>query len=97
MLEESFSKQDKRFIRVIIYAFRAITFVAYVGIVGILIFAGWAWKTGWKEVHEILWPTIGTCILCAGSIWGSNLLKKLLLHRTPAEAPGVTPEMNSEN
>jgi hypothetical protein len=94
MSEETFSKQDKQFTGLLLYAFRAITFVAYVGIVGILIFAGWAWKTGWKEVHEILWPTIGTCILCAGSIWGSSLLRKLLVHQISREAP---PEMNSES
>ena len=79
MSEENLSKQDERFKRFLLYALKGITFVAYVGIVGILIFAGWAWKTGWKEMHEMLWPIIGICILCAGSIWGANLLRKLLV------------------
>jgi hypothetical protein len=97
MSQEDYSKQDKRFTRFLLYALKAITFVGYVGIVGILIFAGWAWKTGWKEVHEMVWPVIGICILCAGSIWGSNLLGKLIVYQSSPEAPGVSPEMNSKN
>jgi hypothetical protein len=95
MSEENFSEQDKRFTHFLLYALKGIRFVAYVGIVGTLIFAGWAWKSGWKEVHEMLWPIIGICILCAGSIWGSNLLGKLLVYQISAK--GVSPETNSKN
>jgi len=79
MSEINSAKQDERFRHFLLYVLKGITFVAYAGIVGVLVFAGWAWKIGWKEMHEMLWPIIGICILCAGSIWGSKLLRKLLV------------------
>jgi hypothetical protein len=78
MYEES-SKEDKTFKAFLILVFKIMEVVGYVGLVVVLLAVGWTiWKSGWKELTEVIWPALGVCLLLVGSIWGAKLLNRLV-------------------
>jgi hypothetical protein len=80
MSEDNPSKQDKAFTSFLLIVLKAIEVVGYVGIVVLLIVAGWTIRqSGWQALYPLAWPLLGAGVILAGSIWGAKLLRQLVL------------------
>jgi hypothetical protein len=80
MLEEESSKQDRAFKVFLVVVLKIIEVVGYLGILVVLIIAASAiWRSGWKEMPGMIWPSLAACVIFAGSIWGAKLLRRLVV------------------
>jgi hypothetical protein len=80
MLEKESPKENNAFKIFLVFALKIIEGVGYLGILVVLIIlAAAVWKSGWKELPEMIWPALGACVLLAGSVWGAKLLRRLVI------------------
>ena len=80
MFEEKSSKTDKAFKTFLVFVLKIMEVLGYVGIFAVFIAVGWAiWKYGWEELNGVIWSALGACVILAGSIWATKLLKRLVV------------------